>query len=233
MKKSLITMGQEEYKEWNEEMFKKYYTEKQYYHPNPIIRYTENKRVGLTIKFLKPEEGDKILSVGCGEGYLLNKLEQGKIWGVDLSEEAIRRARVKNQEQKNIILSVADALKLPFPNAFFNKAECSETIEHVPEPSKLIDEIIRVTTDEAVIVFTYPNEGLINRIKKILIKVGLFGLILKEIPKIQEWHLHFFDFNKFNSLIKNKLIIEKVKSVPFSWFPVRYIVKCKKIETKS
>ena len=45
----------------------------------------------------------------------------------------------------------------------------------------------------------------------------------------EEWHLHVFDLNRLKELLRNKLVIEKVKYLPFVFLPLRYIVKCKKI----
>lgn len=221
-------MNKNQFKEWNEKMFEKFFTEKQYFHPNPFIRYTENKRVRLTIKFLNPQSKDKILSVGCGEGYLLNKINEGTLWGIDLSEKAIKRAKEK-LKNKNITLMVADALEMPFEEKFFDKIECSEVIEHVIDPLRLIKEVIRVSKDEAIIVFTIPNESLIDKVKRFLTSLGLFSFFLKGIPKKQEWHLHKLNYEKFLSLIDNYLLIKEKRAVPFCWFPIRYIIKCKKV----
>lgn len=227
--KQIKNMNKSQFTEWNERMFKKYYTEKQYYHPNSLIRYTENKRVNLALKFLELKEDDKILSVGCGEGYLLNKIDKGEVWGIDLSGEAIKRAKEKLKNKKNMNLLVADASEMPFKEKSFDKVECSEVVEHVLDPRKLIKEITRVSGDQAIIVFTIPNEDLINRIKRALSSLHLFSLLLKDIPKKQEWHLHNLNYKNFLSIINRVLSIEKKQAVPFNWFPVRYVIKCKKI----
>lgn len=93
--------------QWNEKMFKKYNNARLYRHPNPLIRYTENKRISIIAGSVSGLE--KIVDVGCGEGYLLNRINAV---GVDISDTALKRC------PKDKILVRANAENLPFSDGY-------------------------------------------------------------------------------------------------------------------
>lgn len=208
-------------------MFRTYHNDRLYFHPNPLIRYGERKRISLIINALNPFPDDTILSVGCGEGYLARQITKAKVVGIDLSEEAIRRAKVKNAGSKHVFLT-ADAHALPFETNTFSKAECSEVLEHLFDPRLALNELLRVTKADAALVFSIPNEPLIEKIKTLTWSLRLEKLLLPEVPRHQEWHLHDLNLAEFRKLVEPVLTITQVSAIPFSWLPARYCIVCKK-----
>ena len=82
--------------------------DKLYYSKNPLVRYIHTKRLEIIKKIVenqkqkkynKKKVADKILDCGCGEGHLLKKL-QGRKYGIDLSDTALKRAKEKNPDAK-------------------------------------------------------------------------------------------------------------------------------------
>lgn len=220
----------QEFKEWNEQMFKKYNNERVYLHPNPVLRFIEKSRIRTILSLAKIKNNDRVLEVGCGEGYILNLINNGKLYGIDLSNTAIARAKQKLASKTNVKkLIIGPAEKLPFKPKSFDVIICSEVIEHVQNPRRVLQELARVAKPNARIVVTFPNEALINKLKQIVFKIGLFELLLKNVPKRMdnEWHLHVFNITLFKKLIQNKLKIIKIKGIPFFFLPIRYIVKCR------
>lgn len=217
------------FREWNEKMFIKYNNERLYKHPNPIIRFTEKKRIKLILEMLQLTDKDKILDVGCGEGYVLNLIDKGKAIGEDISDTAIFKAKSK-LNGKSISIVKSDVQNMPFKTESFNKIYCTELLEHVNHPNDVISEIKRVSQKDSIIIITIPNEYLINKVKQFLIKIGLFNILLDDVPKEmhKEWHLHFFTLELLMEIIKGNLIIMEIKAVPFNFFPIRYVVKCRR-----
>lgn len=213
----------ESFYKWNEQMFVKHGNESRFKHANPAISYISNHRKRATLKFLSPKSTDRILDAGCGSGIILREIKKGNVIGIDCSATAIRQAK-KNIQSKNIKLMIADVQKLPFKNNAFNKIVCSEVLEHLPKPSRVIDELRRVSTKDAIIIFTIPNQPLLDAIAGILRK---FNIKKGELDLSMEWHIHKFNLKKFKQLIKNKLKIIKIKRSPFL-FPFSYVVKCRK-----
>lgn len=219
------------FRSWNEEMFIRYNNERVYYHTSPIIRFVERKRVETILKFLQPlNRSDQILAAGCGEGYIENKIPTGKITLVDLSQEAIRRAKINSNRITDKKFIVADLERLPFPKSSFDKIECSEVIEHVYSPKALLLELHRVLKPDGFLVITFPNEPLINFIKKIFIFLRVFNLFFPNVPKdmVEEWHLRSYNLSSFR---KDSRLwkIDTIQGIPFNFFPVRFAVKCKKV----
>jgi len=219
------------FRAWNEVMFIRYNNERVYHHSNPFIRFVERKRVQAIIKLLAPlSPSDRILAAGCGEGYVENFIPTGLITLVDISREAITRAKIASTNLHRKKFLIADLERLPIPSNYFDKIECSEVIEHVYSPANLLKELRRVLKPAGFLVITFPNEPLINSIKKILIRFRLFHLFFPNIPPdmTEEWHLRSYDLVSFQKDSSPYWKISAVKGIPFDLLPLRYVLKCQK-----
>lgn len=84
----------------------------------PIGRYRR-----LSLKALAPQAGDTVVEIGCGTGMNFPLLEAevgptGKIIGVDISEEMLKRAekRIQDAGWKNVDLVLSSAADYQFPD---------------------------------------------------------------------------------------------------------------------
>ena len=84
--------------------------------------------------------GDRILEVGCGEGFLLNSLIAKKKFAVDISKEALQ----KTKNLTNAECAVAMAEKLPFQENWFNLVVSVGVMEHFLDDYAATSEISRV-----------------------------------------------------------------------------------------
>jgi len=116
----------------------------------------------IAIEFLNNMDlyGKKILEIGCGYGSLsIYMAKRGaKVTGIDISSEAMKiseRNALLNRQKA--IFKQANGEKLPFKDKVFDVVVCCETLEHIPNYKKAIDEIIRVIKDSGKIVITIPN----------------------------------------------------------------------------
>jgi ubiquinone/menaquinone biosynthesis C-methylase UbiE len=100
----------------------------------------------------------RVLEVGCGEGSKLQWLctNNEDVVGVDISETAVKLAR--NQYPKLTFIE-ADAGELPFTDNYFNVAYSAFVLEHVTEPQKMIEEMIRVVRSRGLVAIIAPNFG--------------------------------------------------------------------------
>jgi len=214
---------------WNEEMFCKYNNERVYNHPNLIIRFVESTRVKQLLNHLLPiKDSDKILAAGCGEGHIEKYLKNGEITLIDISKEAIRRAKDGLGPQNNHKFIVGDLEKIPVRDNYFDKVECSEVIEHVMSPKRMLKELQRVLKPNGTLVITFPNEPLINFFKNVLIKLHLFNYFFPNIPRdmTEEWHLRAYDLKSFRRDLGGSWNIVNEVGIPFWFLPIRYLVKC-------
>jgi ubiquinone/menaquinone biosynthesis C-methylase UbiE len=85
--------------------------------------------------------GARSLEIGCGEGFLLAaRSDAGDKYGVDLSMEAIRKARGRAPAH----YSMALAERLPFPAHYFDLVTSVGVMEHFLDTEEALGEIRRV-----------------------------------------------------------------------------------------
>lgn len=227
----------ETFEKWNEELAEKHDLEKFYNHPNFIFRYIEQKRIQKLIDLAEIKSTDKVLEVGCGAGHIIEKIKTGKLYGIDISEIQIERAKKKLNDR--VELKKAAGENIPYDNKFFDKVLCSEVIEHVLDPREVLKEISRVMKDDGILSLSIPNENLINSTKKFLKKTGLIKLIdntketngweLAVKDNLDEWHLHSFSLVLAEKFSKDIFKATKVIKIPVSIFPARFVIQYRKV----
>lgn len=74
-----------------------------------------------------------ILDIGCGNGYLLRKLQAkaANVTGIDVSEEMVQEAQRLGHRNTPALLCVASADSLPFVSSIYDTAICSLTINNL------------------------------------------------------------------------------------------------------
>jgi phosphatidylethanolamine/phosphatidyl-N-methylethanolamine N-methyltransferase len=92
--------------------------------------------------------GPKILEAGVGTGLSLGYYpKHSEVYGVDLSEDMLRRAQAK-VDTRGLVhvksLQVMDVTHLAFPDQMFDAVTAQFIITLVPEPEKALDQFARV-----------------------------------------------------------------------------------------
>jgi SAM-dependent methyltransferase len=100
----------------------------------------------LCARFLGP---GKVLDLGCGIGHSYSVLAPRPTVGVDIDPGALA-----GQDRET---HVADMRALPFPDASFSSVLAVQSIEHVPDPERVLDEVVRVLEPGGAAVFVTPN----------------------------------------------------------------------------
>lgn len=82
-----------------------------------------------------------VLDLGSGPGHYTAALQRAgaDVVPIDLREENMQRAA-----RAGLAAVRTDATQLPFPVASFDGVFCSNMLEHVPDPARVIDEMERV-----------------------------------------------------------------------------------------
>lgn len=116
--------------------------------------------------------GMSVLDVCCGTGRVTKAATvKGAIaTGVDISEEMISIAAAK---VLNCTFQVADAEKLPFHDAAFDRAICNFGLYHLPNPDQAINDAARVLKRGGLYAFTTwcgPDKSPLFRILPEVIK---------------------------------------------------------------
>lgn len=105
----------------------------------------------------------RYLEIGCGEGALLARVTKGEKCAIDLSTEALKRARARTQAH----LSIALAERLPFPSDYFDLVASIGVMEHFLDTDEAIREIRRVLKPGGhYVVLTHVNLTLWDRARR-------------------------------------------------------------------
>jgi SAM-dependent methyltransferase len=102
--------------------------------------------------------GNDVLDAGCGVGYGTAHLAQAarSVVGIDVSEQAIAQARAW-YARPNATFEVGDVASLPHADASFDVVCSFETIEHLRDPARLVEEAARVLRRPGVFVCSTPR----------------------------------------------------------------------------
>lgn len=91
---------------------------------------------------------DNVLDVGCGTGWLSRRLAQfvpdGRVIGMDISDEMIRAARRASQDFENVLFVTGEVGEIPWDANFFSHAISVESSYYWPDPAAGIKELFRV-----------------------------------------------------------------------------------------
>ena len=157
----------------------------------------------LTLFCLGEVKGKKIIDIGCYKAdYLITvaKLGAGYIGGQDLNEDAIKKGRLRLSEE-NIEgkLVAGDAVKLDFPDNFFDIAFSCDVFEHISleVKEKVISEVYRVLKPGGTFVIKTPNLS--------YLKIGIFlkrilNLVMLKSPFVYILHTNNNPDNEHHGL---------------------------------
>jgi SAM-dependent methyltransferase len=104
--------------------------------------------------------GKRVLDAGCGVGYgtrMCVKAGAAAAVGVDISSEAVEDALFRAGDVAEFV--VASLEHLPFESGSFDLAICFETIEHVADQPRALDELSRVLGLNGVLLISSPNRN--------------------------------------------------------------------------
>jgi len=146
---------------------------------------------GNPTAFANIKEGDTVLDLGSGAGFdaflALKKVgNSGKVYGVDMTEEMIEKARglANKYGYKNVEFKLADIDNLPFENQSIDIIISNCVINLAPDKSKVFKEAYRVLKDNGsmfvsdIVLLEDLTEGQKNDERLIAGCVG--GAVLKE-----------------------------------------------------
>ena len=102
------------------------------------------------LSFVEIKDGWTMLDIGCGGGATLQRLlkrsKNGKVYGIDISEESVAKAKKVNAEvlDKQVFVCQGSAEKLPYENGKFDLVTAVETVYFWKDPEIAFRHIKRV-----------------------------------------------------------------------------------------
>jgi ubiquinone/menaquinone biosynthesis C-methylase UbiE len=131
-----------------------------------------------------PNNAQKILDLGCGEGIMLerliNRFPHAEIEGYDLNNENIEICKALNLPVK-----YGDICRLDIDD---NSIDCIlfiEVIEHMHNYTEALQEIYRVLKPGGVLVLMYPNDTVFKFLRTMMLRHQEANL---DYGHVMQWH---------------------------------------------
>lgn len=158
-----------------------------------------------TVGSLLTKKEKKILDLGCASGYSTCQIgrfvPQAEIVGIDVSEKLIKFAKKKYPSFKFLIANGED---LPFGDKSFDTVICTEVLEHLVSPKKVLQEIQRVLTPRGKLILELDAGSPLFRL------IWFFWSHFFRGKVWDDSHLHRFTVKKLEDLLRgNGFLIEK------------------------
>jgi len=178
---------------------------------NLLQKLWHTKKLNQVIKLLPKQKNAKtikVLDIGCSSAILTNEisktLKKSQVTGLDSYKAAIQFARSK---YPHIAFVAADAHKLPFKDKRFDLVICTETLEHVIDPKKALEEMVRVLKKDGRGIISMDSGSPLFRL--------IWHVWTKTKGRVwQNAHIHEFNTRLLEQLIRDSgfKIKKKVKS---------------------
>lgn len=118
-------------------------------HPNGVSFFA-----AMAMFLPAPAAGSRLLEIGCGNGYLLVRMEHlgWEVEGVDFDPAAVAVAR-----EKGLSVRCGDVHAQGYPDDYFDAVYLGNLIEHIYDPDALLKECRRVLKPHGQLVVLTPN----------------------------------------------------------------------------
>ncbi|MEO5816473.1 MAG: class I SAM-dependent methyltransferase [Gemmatimonadaceae bacterium] len=116
----------------------------------PIETGRHSRRI---LRYLRPLASDRLLEVGCGRGWLTQRMQDlcPATYGIDVNPKSIAHAVAGN-------LSTMDAVDLRFDDEQFDHVYSFHAIEHIVDADVALREMHRVLIPGGRVLLVYPAE---------------------------------------------------------------------------
>lgn len=117
------------------------------------------------------QPGHQVLDVGCGDGRVAGFIQGlgARYQGMDVAQDAVEACRSRGLEARQQDFGQP----LPWPDHHLDGAVCFEVMEHLFDPARLRDEILRVLKSGGWFLGSVPN--VVYLPGRLLMLLGLFS----------------------------------------------------------
>ena len=172
----------------------------------------ERRRTEIIMDLLELENATSLLDIGCGEGLQLEwvrkKFPYLNLAGIDISERRIERAKDRVHSANDIARS-ATGEGFGFGRGSFDRAICSEVLEHLPQPEKVLINAYEVLKPGGLLVVSVPYAQ------------KLVWVICMHCGKLtSDGHINSFDEAKMTSMLQDVgFTVISARGYKMIWFP--------------
>jgi ubiquinone/menaquinone biosynthesis C-methylase UbiE len=135
-----------------------------------FMNYTHGPLTNWGLKLVNIQDGWTMLDVGCGGGFTIRRLlkqsKDAQVYGIDLSEESVAKAKKVNADvlDKQVFVTQGSAEKLPYEDEKFDLVTAVET------------------------VYFWPNlPGCLQEVRRVLKPGGKFAILVEVVDSNSKW----------------------------------------------
>lgn len=165
------------------------------HHPFFVVRMINKQRIKLLLSLIGDVKEKIISDIGCEAGNTLSRIfkfsKPNKMYAVDLSAYALEKARelAKKEEWEKITdFVISDAESIKIPDETCDITISSNVLEHLNNPQKGFNELIRITKINGRIIVHLPFEKRIIFLKTIIKRI--FPKLLGSMELGTPGHIH-------------------------------------------
>ena len=167
-------------------------------------------RADLAVIAAHVAPGARVLDVGCGEGELMEVLQREKgcdARGMEIDPEAVERCVARGL---SVVQGDADRDLADYPDAAFDAAILSQTLQTAARPDHMLDELLRIGRRAFV---SFPNFAY-WRMRLALLRNGRMP-VTRHLPVswYETQNIHHVTVTDFRQLLADKGV-----AVERSWF---------------
>ncbi|MBA7579797.1 Ubiquinone biosynthesis O-methyltransferase, mitochondrial [subsurface metagenome] len=146
----------------------------EYFTNADIDRIQNNCMIPIFEDIIKKYRFYSILDYGCGNGLFgvfFKKKIQCKLTGVDGSPYALKKTSERGYDE-TILISDFSTIDLPLENESFDFVICKDVLEHLLNPSKVVQESNRVLSRNGKLLIHVPNHfSLVDVVKFLFTRI--------------------------------------------------------------
>ncbi len=176
------------------------------------------------IDALAPLAGKAALDVGCGGGILAEAMARRAaiVLGIDLATKPLKVAQLHALEAQTSGISYrevsAEALAAEMPGAF-DTVTCMEMLEHVPDPSSVVDACAKLVKPGGWVFFSTINRNA----KSFLFAIVGAEHVLKLLPKGTHEYARFIRPSELAAWCRTAgLSLSEMRGMEYNPFNQRY-----------
>lgn len=174
-----------------------------YYSSGPsFLKWVHDSRFNALKSLMGDVTNKSVLDAGCGEGYFFSQIQAKEKYGIDLSEERLKKT-VISFPSSNVLCS--DLKKLPFEDEKFDVIVCSEVLEHVDGYEDVILEFKRCIKPSGKLILSFPNERM----------VGLGRLLIMRFPAHELDHVNWLTISDMTKILSEKYTASNIPPLPY------------------
>lgn len=134
-------------------------------HVEPVLRSHRWRTAENSAAYLldRLRSTDHLLDVGCGPGTitvdLARRVPDGRVIGVDRSDDVIAEASAAAGDAANVEFRTADVYDLPFDDDRFDVVHAHQVLQHLSDPVAALREMARVTRPGGVVAVRDADYG--------------------------------------------------------------------------